>query len=85
MSDTPPPSTTDPDFLPERTHCEHCLTGDGVHFERWDWTLMLGDDGAAIRLYRDGRAKLEVTLTPEQVEKLMDKPMSMHGMLEEGL
>lgn len=85
MSDTAMPDTSNANFLPERTHCEHCLTGEGDHFERWNWSLMLFGEGGAVELARDGHIKLTVPLTADQVTQLMGEPTTLGGVLEGGL
>lgn len=85
MTDIPPPSAAHPDFLPPRDPCMHCLTGEGTHFERRDWTLLTAAHESAVQLHRDGRAKLTIPLTADQVEVLMDGPVAMSGVLGEGL
>jgi hypothetical protein len=63
----------------------HCLTGDGTHFERWDWTLAVAGSGSAVQLYRDGHLKITLPLTPSELEALMDGPLTLFGMLKDGL
>lgn len=85
MSYLPPADSADPDFQPPTGPCIHCITGGGTHFERWDWTLLATAHESAVQLYRDGQAKLTIPLTPDQVELLMDGPVTLFGILGEGL
>lgn len=71
MSD---PVSDPPDTPPE-------LPGEGVTFERWTWTLCTNAHESAVELWRDDEHKLTIPLTADQVEVLMDKPITLMGVL----
>ena len=49
--------------------------------ESWTWTLMVTEQKCAVELHRDDVHKLTIPLTADQVEVLMDKPISLPGVL----
>lgn len=65
---------SDPDDAP-------ALPPEGVTFERWTWTLCTNAHESAVELWRDDEHKLTVPLTADQVEILMDKPVTLMGIL----
>jgi hypothetical protein len=42
---------------------------------------MTTDHESAVELWRDGQHKLTVPLTADQLETLMDGPVTLHGVL----
>jgi hypothetical protein len=52
-----------------------------VKIERWTWTLCANANESAVELWRDDEHKLTIPLTPDQVEVLMDKPITLFGVL----
>lgn len=56
-----------------------------AHVESWKWTLMTTTHESAVELWRDGEHKLTVPLTPDQVETLMDHPVTLFGVLGDGI
>lgn len=55
--------------------------GGPVKFERWTWTLCTNANESAVELWRDDEHKLTIPLTADQVEVLMDRPITLFGVL----
>lgn len=85
MSKTPPPSQVPEDYAELPTPCWHCLTGEGEHREAWHWSLVVGEGGPKVRLARDNKDRLELPITEEQLLELMDRPITLQSVLEDGI
>lgn len=85
MSDTPPPSSSSADDAEIPTPCWHCLTGEGDHEEAWHWSLRVGIGAPVIALARDDKTRLCIEISDEQLEMLMDGPVTLQGVLKDGI
>lgn len=85
MSDTPPPRNTDPNDVEIPTPCWHCLAGEGDHKEAWHWSLRVGIGAPVIGLARDHRTRLCIEISDEQLEMLMDRPVTLQDVLKDGI
>jgi hypothetical protein len=49
----------------------------------WTWTLFTGVRESAVEIWRDGELKLTIPITPDQVQLLMGKPVTLVSALRD--
>jgi len=74
MTDEPPPSSS-----------RESPISDVPGAEDWRWTLVLTDHEAAVELWRNDDHRITIPLTADQSELLMGHPVSLYGVLKDGI